>query len=463
MSGNHKDFDLNALMSDYSLLQALSERRSHRFGLGMEMQTGPLAFKSEQQPLPLTEDEEAALAFAACGITGYALGDLSYSKEEPGGTIMGGLVGRTMPAGDGIQSVSLIVINDEATYLLKRPIDFPATEIPELIEMAQKGCFTELYRRSRLKLQDGRASPPLERPFNLGCNQYQVYAPGTFYLVPVHDFSYMYINGMLEFLNEHMQVFMVDERANFRPAGVGRFAKSKGGHLDDDPKSQRTLTIERLESILQMVITIETGMMLQNLCLMAHSMGLGGFPNWAGHEFAWFEALGFRMQTMKGLEYLGAPRMVRFLAGILGKDHAISFPIGLERDGEVLLKPYCPPYYPSMEAAVHAVVERKFGPAGVLRGGTKNSSFKNPDAIASAAPAFQQETIDATVAYFTYLYENYNHIPAYSAPYRTSIGFQATHLDLDFYERHYRPEALSDRQREHMRNWHPDLPTARGR
>jgi len=188
LSGNHKDFDLNALISDYSLLQALSERRSYRFGLGMEMQTGPLAFKSEQQPLPLTEDEEAALAFAACGITGYALGDLSYSKEEPGGTIMGGLVGRTIPAGDGIQSVSLIVINDEATYLLKRPIDFPATEIPELIEMAQKGCFTELYRRSRLKLQDGRASPPLERPFNLGCNQYQVYAPGTFYLVPVHDF-----------------------------------------------------------------------------------------------------------------------------------------------------------------------------------------------------------------------------------------------------------------------------------
>ena len=128
--------------------------------------------------------------------------------------------------------------------------------------------------------------------------------------------------------------------------------------------------------------------------------------------------------------------MVRFLGGILGKDHAISFPIGLERDGEVLLKPYCPPYYLSMEAAVHAVVERKFGPAGVLRGGTKNSSFKKPDAIASAAPAFQQETIDATVAYFTYLYENYNHFPAYSAPYRTSIGFQATHLDLDFYERH---------------------------
>ena len=57
MCGNDKDFDLNAPMSDYSLLQALTERRSYRFGLGMEMQTGPLAFTCDHRPLPLSEDE----------------------------------------------------------------------------------------------------------------------------------------------------------------------------------------------------------------------------------------------------------------------------------------------------------------------------------------------------------------------------------------------------------------------
>jgi len=38
-------------------------------------------------------------------------------------------------------------------------------------------------------------------------------------------------------------------------------------------------------------------MMLQNLGLMAQALGLGGFPNFANHEFAWFQALGFRMET----------------------------------------------------------------------------------------------------------------------------------------------------------------------
>jgi hypothetical protein len=59
----------------YPLLDALRERRSRRFGTGMEI-GGPLAHRSRQPPLPLTEDEQAVLAFAACGITGPALGDL---------------------------------------------------------------------------------------------------------------------------------------------------------------------------------------------------------------------------------------------------------------------------------------------------------------------------------------------------------------------------------------------------
>ena len=50
----------------------------------MSMDVGPLAFTSRQEPLPLTEEEEATLAFAACGITGYALADLIYDQEQPG-------------------------------------------------------------------------------------------------------------------------------------------------------------------------------------------------------------------------------------------------------------------------------------------------------------------------------------------------------------------------------------------
>src|SRR5947207_815742 len=57
-------------LTGYSLLDALRERRSRRFGLGMKMEQGPLAYQSEHAPIPLDEEEEALLAFAACGITG---------------------------------------------------------------------------------------------------------------------------------------------------------------------------------------------------------------------------------------------------------------------------------------------------------------------------------------------------------------------------------------------------------
>jgi hypothetical protein len=34
------------------------------------------------------------------------------------------------------------------------------------------------------------------------------------------------------------------------------------------------------------------------------------------------------------------------------------------------------------------------------------------------------------------------------------LGFQVNHLDVEFYDRFYRPEALSKEQREHLQRWH---------
>src|SRR5664279_6272423 len=97
-------------LADYPLLTALRERRSRRFGLGMKMPEGPLAWESRHPPRPLTEAEEAALVFAACGVTGHALADLCYAPGGGGG-IMAGLVGRTVASGDGLQTVAFIVTN----------------------------------------------------------------------------------------------------------------------------------------------------------------------------------------------------------------------------------------------------------------------------------------------------------------------------------------------------------------
>jgi hypothetical protein len=440
-----------AELARYPLLDALRDRRSRRFGHGMEMGTGPLAHQSETPPLRLSEDEEALLAFAACGVTGPALVELDYSPGG-GGTIVAGLCGRTVASGDAIHTVSVFVVNDDATWLLKRPRDFAPAEIPELVEMARSGKLTELYRRSRVKVRDGRAAPPLHPMYNLAVNRWSIYDPPSTYFLPVNELTLMYVNGVMEILSEETGAFIVDERAHFRPAGLGGFARSRGGHLHDDPRDQRVLTIQQLEGLVTEFVTIEQGMVVQNLALMTQAMGLAGFPHWAAHPWGWLEALGFRMRKMRGSRYLGMGRVLGFLAGLLGRDPEVS--VGLEVDGRRLLTPFCPPWYPSMEAAVRAVVELKFGEDGIYRGGAGQGAWKDPQSIAAAAKPPSQPAVDATIAYCEYVHRRYGRFPAYPPPFRTVLGYQAGHVDIGFYDRHYRPEALSDTQRRHMQRWH---------
>lgn len=436
-----------------ALLEILRGRRSRRFGLGMKMETGPMAYESRHEGLPLTEQEEALLAFAACGITGHALGDLVYDRSQ-GGTILAGLVGRTVPSGDAVQTCSLIVTNPEATYHISRPRDFPGGTISELIELSKQEKYRELYRRSRVKILDGRSHPPLDPFFNINCNRWSLYDPAATYFLPVEDFTLLYINALLEIFNEHNGIYIIDERAGFRPAGIKSFAWSRGGHLIDDPRKERTITIQQLETLVTEFVTAEAGMMIQNLALMTQAMGLGGFPHWAAHYYGWFKALGFRMREIKASKYLGMGWMQRLFAWLLNRDQPVPLVVGLEGDGRALIKPYCPPYYDSMEEAVHAVVDLKWGPEGIFRKESDKSAWQNPDDIREEIPPVSEGAVEATIAYCSYLHRRYGRFPAYQPPLRTLLGFQVNHVDIDFYDRFYRPEAVTDLQRNHLRDWH---------
>jgi len=428
------------------LLRALMERRSRRFGLGMNMPSGPLAYQSRHKPVPLSEAEEAALVFAGCGITGHALADLCYAKDG-GGSIMSGFVARTIASGDGMQTVSLVVTNDEGTYLIRKPRELPAAEIPKLIELGKRGEFTELYRRTRVKIKNGRTTTPNDPLFNINANRWSAHAPGTSYFLPINDLSLMYINGLLEILNEHTGAFILDERNNFLPAGLAKFARNHGGHLECDPNKGRVATVRQIEQFVTEFVTIEQGMMLQNLGLMSEALGLGGFPNFANHEFAWFQALGFRMQEMPVNRYVGAGWLPSLFMKLLKRNPSIPYPVGLERDGEVLLKPFCPPYHATMADAVRAVVESKFGAKGIFRSAGQGSAWaKHNDVIQPVQPV-SEATIQAVTAYCEYLWKRYGRFPVYLPPYRTVLGFQACHLDAEFYDKFYQPEAMSETAR----------------
>lgn len=433
-------------LKNYPLLSALKERRSRRFGLGMKIPGGPLAYESRHKPCPLTEDEEAALVFAACGITGQALAELCYAPGG-GGSIMAGLVARTIASGDGLQTVNLAVINDNATYLIRKPRELPVGDISQLIELGRRDEFTELYRRSRVKIKDSRSVPPTEPLFNINANKWSAHATGTSYFLPINDLTFMYVNGLLEILNEKTGVFLLDERNSFRPAGLGRFARSRGGHLDDNPHNGKVATVRQVEQFVTEFVTIEQGMMLQNLGLMSQALGLGGFPNFANHEFGWFQALGFRMAEMPVNRYVGAGALVSLAMKMLGRNPNIPYPIGLENNGEVVLKPFCPPYYRSMADAVRAVAEIKFGARGIFRDATGASAWQKHSEVIQQIPAISEAAIAATTAYCEYLWQRYGRFPVYLPPYRTVLGFQACHLDAEFYDRYYKPEALAQSQR----------------
>ncbi|HEY0604732.1 MAG TPA: hypothetical protein VGD58_17570 [Herpetosiphonaceae bacterium] len=441
----------------YPLLDALIRRRSRRFAHGMHLDGGPLAYASTHPPQPLSLEEEAALAFAACGITGHALGDLPYrsgvAPATGGGNIMTHFVGRTVPSGDSIHSVVVFVINDEGVWLLKRPQDYARAEIGELIALAGEHRLVELYLKNRVQIAERRLDVPRDLPFVPPFNKWSSNVPGTTLFLPVNETTTLYINMLLAAFDDDFASFVVDERNRFQPAGIGRFARSRGGHLYDDPKLGRVGTIGYTESWIYEFTALEQGAVLQNLALMAEALGLSGFAHFAAYPYIWMQTLGFRMEQIPLSRTIGAGPLMRLLLRALKRDDPVPTAVGLQRDDEILIKPFCPPYYPTMRDAVLAFVDYKFGTGrGTFRDGGSATGWRDGAAILAEVPPPGQKAIDATIAYCEYVYRRYGRFPTSSGPFRTVLAYQAHHVDADFYDRFYRPEALNETQRRHGSN-----------
>ncbi len=296
---------------------------------------------------------------------------------------------------------------------------------------------------------------PRQVPFVPPFNQWSANLPGTTYFLPVNEFTEDYINVLLSAFGEGFGYFLVDDRNRFQPAGIARFARSRGGQLDDDPKNGRVATVTFLETWLYEFAAIEQGGILQNLALMTQALGLGGFPHFAAHPYIWFQALGFRMQEIPFSRTIGGGSVMRGLLRVLGKEIAVPMAVGLERDGRVLIKPFCPPYYRNMEEAVLAFVDYKYAKGtGTFRDGGTATDWRDGAAVQAGIPRYPDKAIAATIAYCEYVYQRYGRFPANSGPFRSVLAHQAHHLDLDFYDRFYRPDALTDTQRQHLQHWH---------
>ncbi len=314
-------------LARYPLLQALLARRSRRFARGMTLNGGPLAFASAHPALPLSAEEEAALAFAAGGITGPTMAELPYQSgpvpEAGSGNIIAQFIGRTVASPDALHPVILFVLNDDGCWMLKRPQEYTLTEVAGLTRAAQEQRLVELYHAARVPIAVHRPDVPRAIPFAPAFNKWSANQPGSTYFLPVAELTALYINVLLAAFDHELAYFVVDERNRFRPAGLARFGRSRGGHLYDAPAAGRYATVSFIDTWMYEFAAIEQGGMLQNLALMAEALGIGGFTHFAAHPFIWCQTLGFRMLDVPLSRSVGAGPVLKALLRLLRQDIAL--------------------------------------------------------------------------------------------------------------------------------------------
>jgi hypothetical protein len=250
-----------------------------------------------------------------------------------------------------------------------------------------------------------------------------------------------------------MAFAIFDDRNHYRPAGLKRFFRSKGGYLYDDPNDFRVGSIHDFESYIMELVAVEQGLMLQNMQLAVEALGLGGFPHYGAQRYQWLEALGFRMEDVPLAKFTRRGRGMSAAMSALGKNPTLRLPLGLVVDGEATVKPFCPPWYASMEEATHAFSDWKFGAGGTLNDGI-SGAWKDVRAVQEGIDRYSKANTDAVVAYTEYVYGRYGRFPAYFGPLRSLMAYSAHHIDDEFYDRFYAEGAYTDRHREHFERWH---------
>ena len=70
-------------LSTFPLVEALYGRRSRRFAFGDEIPDGPLAYRSQHEPVPLTELERMLVLSAMGGTSGWHYGITRHERYAP--------------------------------------------------------------------------------------------------------------------------------------------------------------------------------------------------------------------------------------------------------------------------------------------------------------------------------------------------------------------------------------------
>ena len=415
---------------EFPLMKALFGRRARRFGLGMEIPSGPLAFTSGKEPLPLTELEQMILVAAATGVSGWSFG-VPFGPRTPDSHAEFTLrfTGRPAQTAAGLGTPALFFTDDQGCYCT-RTRDVQPGMMAELddgeaaIERVLAVC-----RENTIRVKEGRLDLPSSPPYILPPNLWWTNSAGSTIYMPVGDASEEAL-GLLALMIRH-GVMLVDHDTGEPAGNLEPLVRS--GLLD----REKQLPISELLSDVHESLCLELAFMGHNIYLALQAMGLGGLC-FNGMDAP--SALGANARDgVKGLGF-------RFV-----EDERWVVPNAVGLDG--VYEALCPPYYPDMHAATKEFVERKFGPGGAydpeVPAPWRDSAF-----VKSIVARYSTDFVDCIAEVAQYIYEKYGKFPGI----RTTImlpGFvQAHHIDMDFYDTHYRPGAYLETHEKHLDHWH---------
>jgi hypothetical protein len=414
-------------MLSFNFIEALLGRRSRRFFRGAKIPDGVFKYTSEHKPLPLT-DLEKMLIVSACG--GNTAWHHMIHRGAPYAPYLsnyaGAAGGRVFPSAAGFQTSQTFFTDDEGVFLLDM------RDAPAFAERTDDGSlnlddFVDNARKRVRKLQDGRLKIPCAVPFVEAHNTWVFNKPSTLVVMPVGDLSQHVLLGLCYMLQNGLVLY---DDINKRPIpGMDQFKDMV------DTANVWNLTFVEQWSLSE--LTVELGTSCYAGTLMLQAMGLGGWMLNGADPFTILGAGGNPEIPGLGFRY--------------DEDERWPYPNPTGLEG--IMEGYCPPHYPDMRAAVEAVCERKFGPEGPFNPDTPGP-WKNSPKVRGAAQVHHERFRECVSLQAQYIYDTFGKFPGTVPTIFLIMYLQAHHLDLDFYDKFYKPGAYLKTHSTHMERWH---------
>ncbi len=405
---------------EYPLLKAMARRRTRRFPLGCEMAEGTLAYTSKNPPVPLNDVETAILCWAGAGITGTIAADMPTNDVQ--GSMFTSWIGRTTPYACNVHNMKLFFTNDEGLFVYDPKGASKAVEIETEEDWEKIGTY---FTRDTIKLSDGRFEmipDALVRVVHWNTNK-----PGTTIFMPMLEISEEYLDAVIAvFMGEGYKVF--DDIKGGGPAGIKKWIDNGTLKGPDAPLSMLEYTI----FLGNLAAPFHA---LQNMQLAAEAMGLGSIVMTGYIGILVLQTLGFRYNEAK--EGSGA---------LLNLN-----PVGL--DG--VFESYQPPYYKTMDDAVDAFIEKKFGAGGIFASDYSGIvPFKDWQKVQPGYPVPSKQVIQIVKDYCNYIFDTFGRFPATFDTIVMPEWLQVHHLEEEFYDKYGLDKLLNETHRKHMGLWH---------